>query len=641
MPHLPLPPPPLPPPPSPSSPSPPLFVAPRPDWQAQNVLRFVHIGKCGGTTIGSWLKSAKRQFVGSAASNYHEHHLNRDYGSAPSNFVVWVRDPIARFRSAYDYELSVFNAPVPEHPQPGWSCTLGPDCPAPKRVRNKAATGHAYPVAFEEQLLHFDSANHLAESIYASGDDGEIARALMVDMNEHIAKGIGWYLFDGDFVRTHHRRTFVGSVERMDEDRLRLAKLLGLEVANQQVQKLRSTAHDTDISAHGLLNLRRWYNKTDYAALRELVRYGLLDPALYDLEQESAEAEGDLGGPSVLAPPPPTASPPPLASPSRREARRTSPPSRPATPPLRRRGRPPSRGVSMRRSSPLTLSQQWAAGQPSSKLEEAGVLIHVADGGQTPHNQDQMLEFIESVAADRLWAEIASGGSSLPHHRSFLSVSIINSAHPVTFQVAGRWTRLGVHDDMRKALADYSFMPSFVLNATAFQDRVSCCYSTDGWSNDHLKARLPGCPDEWGRNSFPRDRLAECLQQQDVPATFVGPYNEIVLNFSLNPEGMFERGTHPVLALFVDVRASGLATDLARSVQTEARLHGVALALLTYNETRGPPFAVSRCGEPAQRQGPLAQLHWQRARARHVAQERNNLVAQFAQPPNALRSAIV
>ena len=237
----------------------------------------------------------------------------------------------------------------------------------------------------------------------------------------------------------------------------------------------------------------------------------------------------------------------------------------------------------------ITLSQQWAAGQPSSKLEEAGVLIHVADGGLMPLNQNQMLEFIESVAADRLWAGIASGGSSLPHNRSFLSVSIINSAHPVTFQVAGRWTRMGVHDDMRKALADYRFMPSFVFNATAFQDRVSCCYSTDGNSNAHRKARLPGC----GRNSFPRDRLAECLQHQDVAATFVNPHNEIVLNY---PEGMFERGTHPVLALFVDVRASGLATDLARSVQTEARLHGVPLALLTYNETRAPPFAVSRCG---------------------------------------------
>ena len=58
----------------------------------------------------------------------------------------------------------------------------------------------------------------------------------------------------------------------------------------------------------------------------------------------------------------------------------------------------------------------------------------------------------------------------------------------------------------------------------------------------------------------------------------------------LNAEGGFGRGT--VLALFVDVRASGVATDLARSVQTEARLHGVNLPLLTYDETRAPPFEV-------------------------------------------------
>ena len=42
-------------------------------------------------------------------------------------------------------------------------------------------------------MLHFDSASHLAESIYASGDDGNIARQLMQSPSEHLAKGIGWY----------------------------------------------------------------------------------------------------------------------------------------------------------------------------------------------------------------------------------------------------------------------------------------------------------------------------------------------------------------------------------------------------------------------------------------------------------------
>ena len=58
-------------------------------------------------------------------------------------------------------------------------------------------------------LVHFDSAKHLAESIYASGDDKNIARELMRDGREHLAKGIDWYLENGSFARQHpcqHRR---------------------------------------------------------------------------------------------------------------------------------------------------------------------------------------------------------------------------------------------------------------------------------------------------------------------------------------------------------------------------------------------------------------------------------------------------
>lgn len=228
----------------------------------------MHIGKCGGTTIGWWLYSVKRQFVGTTASGYHEHHMNRRYAepdeSGTSNFLVWVRDPVARFRSAYDWQLSVINAPVPAHANPGWTCSLGPDCPSPGKVATKAHTGHAYTVSFEEQMLHFDSANHLAESIYAMGNDGKVARALMANPLEHIAKGIGWYLFDGAFVRKHHKRIFVGSIEHMDEDMARLSELLGLEEEAGPDGPLRTTAHDTRISERGRHNLQRWYNHTDY-----------------------------------------------------------------------------------------------------------------------------------------------------------------------------------------------------------------------------------------------------------------------------------------------------------------------------------------------------------------------------------------
>ena len=274
-------------------PAPAPFVAPQPQWSSDDVLRFVHIGKCGGTTIDKWLKSVKREFIGTAASGYQTYHMNQRYMESPyagqSNFVVWVRDPIERFRSAYDWQRSVIKAPVPNPLPVGWRergggvCKLGPKCPAPLKMRHKAETGHAYSVAFEEMMLHFDSASHLAESIYASGDDGNIARQLMQSPSEHLAKGIGWYLENGAFVRQHHRRMFVGSVENMDADKRRLSQLLGGNLERTGGLHERTTHHDAKISAKGVRNLRQWYNNTDYATLRELVRLGLLNPKLYDL----------------------------------------------------------------------------------------------------------------------------------------------------------------------------------------------------------------------------------------------------------------------------------------------------------------------------------------------------------------------
>ena len=80
------------------------------------------------------------RFVGTAASGYQSYHLNRSYMESPyagqSNFVIWVRDPIARFRSAYDYQLSVINAHIPDPLPEGWRCKLGPECPALARVRH-------------------------------------------------------------------------------------------------------------------------------------------------------------------------------------------------------------------------------------------------------------------------------------------------------------------------------------------------------------------------------------------------------------------------------------------------------------------------------------------------------------------------
>ena len=251
---------PLPTPPVPKSPSP-IFLAIPPK------IDFVHIGKCGGTSLVLMFHAAHISFM--------EYHMRRDYRT-DAFFVVWVRDPIERFKSAYDWQLSVINGPALP------SCTLQ-QCPAPQKARTKWMTGHAYPIPFENDMQHFRDANHLAESLYLKNEDGIVAKRLMQSSQEHLNKGIGWYTFNGDLIRQHADRMFVGRLESFEEDLSRLMVRFNQDHTPPPVQ-LRTAAHTTSISELGRRNLMLWYNRTDYAALREMIHHGLLAPDAYNLQ---------------------------------------------------------------------------------------------------------------------------------------------------------------------------------------------------------------------------------------------------------------------------------------------------------------------------------------------------------------------
>ena len=96
-------------------------VRAQPQFSAANVLRFVHIGKCGGTSVGDWLRNLdEHRQLTRVSSGYEKFHMNRSYfDNEDSNFVVWVRDPIDRFESAFDWQVSVVHAPAVR------TCTLG------------------------------------------------------------------------------------------------------------------------------------------------------------------------------------------------------------------------------------------------------------------------------------------------------------------------------------------------------------------------------------------------------------------------------------------------------------------------------------------------------------------------------------
>ena len=126
------------------------FVAPQPQWSSDDVLRFVHIGKCGGTTIDHWLRSVKDKFIGTAASGYESYHMNQLYMESPyaghSNFVVWVRDPIDRFQSPHTTgSCQSSTRPYRTHSRRAGAANWGPGAPhrnTPGIRRRRATRTH-------------------------------------------------------------------------------------------------------------------------------------------------------------------------------------------------------------------------------------------------------------------------------------------------------------------------------------------------------------------------------------------------------------------------------------------------------------------------------------------------------------------
>ena len=161
-------------------------------------------------------------------------------------------------------------------------CKLGPHCLAPFHIRHKILTGHAYTPEFDRLVTSFSDANNLAESITASGEPGKTANTLMKIGLEHIAKGIGFYLQDGAWARKYSQQIFLGTLETMGPDLDRLAGVLGKPSAVLG-GNLRKSSGSHGLSELARRNLYRYYNESDYAALRTLVELGLLKDGQYDL----------------------------------------------------------------------------------------------------------------------------------------------------------------------------------------------------------------------------------------------------------------------------------------------------------------------------------------------------------------------
>jgi hypothetical protein len=231
-------------------------------------IKFIHIGKCGGTSVNGFVKHI-----------FNDYHLTRNY-KQNEQYIIWIRNPLKRFVSAFYMSYNIINLDTTKLDINNLNIN---NCIAPMRVRIKIKNGNAFSKRYEYLINYFKNPNKLAESLTSKNEnDKTLAIELMNNNTEHIYKGIGWYLYNGDFIKKNYNKIlFVGSVENMDNDIRKLNKLLSTNINTNTKIRENKTNNDKYLSKKAIKNLLEFYKNTDYKALKVLKNFNFITNKLY------------------------------------------------------------------------------------------------------------------------------------------------------------------------------------------------------------------------------------------------------------------------------------------------------------------------------------------------------------------------
>jgi len=231
-------------------------------------LAFIHIGKTGGTNIKK--KLSKLIKLKSYHCNPSEKYLTDE-----EQYIIWIRNPIHRFVSSFNYMLTLMNIK---------RIDLTKEQKTNKSIQYmltmKAITMPLFSPRYKKHINTFGSANKLAESLFSP--DPQIAKMIKVIMTtqkyNHLKCSIGWYLYNGEFIKEHNDKIyFVGRQENMDEDFSNLCKKIDITYRGSEKkinENILAKPEDKYLSELAIKNIIEWYKDTDYAALIEMKNHG-------------------------------------------------------------------------------------------------------------------------------------------------------------------------------------------------------------------------------------------------------------------------------------------------------------------------------------------------------------------------------
>tara|TARA_B100001758_G_scaffold247925_1_gene268604 strand:+ start:5937 stop:6686 length:750 start_codon:yes stop_codon:yes gene_type:complete len=240
-----------------------------------NNIKLIHIGKCGGSYIKHTLTIPEYHFWNTSVKEP-IYKLNEKY-------IIWIRHPIKRFISAFNHSHSIITTRKTKKQIPSINKNTSP---VPEREIKKIRTGTAFNKIYDFLISYFKSPNHLAESLTSDNiTEKKNAILLMNNTTEHIYKGIGWYLQNGEFVKHKHKQIlFVGSIENIKQDCKTVCKLLNINFISHNPIRVNNN-NNTFLSNKAITNLMNFYKNTDYKAIQELYKYNFISEELFDSYQ--------------------------------------------------------------------------------------------------------------------------------------------------------------------------------------------------------------------------------------------------------------------------------------------------------------------------------------------------------------------
>ena len=250
------------------------------NFEPSSNIKFIHIGKCGGTAFLAAFNMEKNKY------KYEIHMNNTLYKPTYEKYIMWIRHPISRFVSAFMYNYAIHNTDVTKLPNK--LDTTNCICPE-MLIRKKECvknnkTCYTWDENFDFLVSYFKSPNDLAESL--TSDDPQrkkYAYDLMQAGPEHIMRDINFYLFNGEFIEKYYDKfIFVGTMENMEDDLIKCGKLIN-KTPNLNVRP-RTNDYDSSykyFSKKGFKNIMDYLYK-DYNCIKALYKHNLISKEVYD-----------------------------------------------------------------------------------------------------------------------------------------------------------------------------------------------------------------------------------------------------------------------------------------------------------------------------------------------------------------------